>query len=305
MHTSTTTCFPKIEPARRTGAWRATKLFLLTAAFFLAGGTAQGQLSDAAPVSTQGTQFVKPEKKPPPPPPRRPRRARVIRSRPVQKPAAPPARPSPPPRFPSVVILLDSSDSMLNPVVGTGHTRLDEAKAALTQVVRGMSRETRVQLWTFNTRLKPVSIGGGAPGRFIQIGRPGMRERLVGKIAGIRTAGGTNLYKSIIRTLDIFAAPADRPLYRSGQRFPVLVRISDGEDGGKTGHTLEAVLAAKRRFPLVTINTIGFHVSGEEKWFRTLCRIATRPSGCSAAGNRSQLKAILEGFYRSSAAVGR
>ncbi len=204
-----------------------------------------------------------------------------------------------------MVILLDSSDSMLNPVPGTGHTRLDEAKAALTQVVRGMSRDTRVQLWTFNTRLKPVSIGGGPPGRFIQVGRPGMRERLVGKIGGIRTAGGTNLYKSIIRTLDIFAAPADQPLYRSGQRFPVLVLISDGEDGGKTGHNLEAVLAAKGRFPLVTINTIGFHVSGEDKWFRALCQIATRPSGCASAENLSQLKAILEGFYRPSAALGR
>jgi Mg-chelatase subunit ChlD len=204
-----------------------------------------------------------------------------------------------------VVFLLDTSDSMLNALPGKEQTRLDEAKAALAQVVRGMSRETRVQMWMFNTRLNPLAIAGGRPGTFIPIGGPGLRKRLIEKIAGIRTAGGTNLYQAIIRTLDIFAVPADQPLYRSGQRFPVLVIISDGEDGGKTGHTLDAVLAAKRRFPLVTINTIGFHVSGQEQWFSDLCRIATRASGCAKAGNQAQLKSILESFYRWKAGANR
>lgn len=281
--------------------WRilraAAPLALLVAAMAV-GSPALAQLNDDGMISTEGTQFVgadpvprpKPPKVEPTPVPVAPAPARVA-------PVAPPPQP-PPSRFPSVVILLDTSDSMLNRVPGGPTTRLDEAKQALTDVVRGMSAETQMQLWVFNSRLFPISIGGGASGVFIPVGRAGLRDRLIRRISNIRTGGGTNLYRAVIKTLDIFAAPEDQFAYRTGQRFPVLVIISDGEDAMKTGHTVDAVLAARRRFPLVTINTIGFHVKGDEKWYRQLCRLATSKKGCATAGNRKQLKSILEGFYR-------
>ena len=78
----------------------------------------------------------------------------------------------------------------------------------------------------------------------------------------------------------------------------MLVIISDGEDGGKTGHSVDTVLAAARKFPLVTINTIGFHVSGNESWFKRLCRISTHPRGCATADNPRRLQTILESFYK-------
>lgn len=296
------------QPRRRAAtacpdAWlpaRIAGLALWLGALCLGAGGALAQLSDEGTISTQGTQFVRPD---PPKPPKPPPRVEVPRAAPPRRPVPPrvQAPPKPPPRFPSVVFLVDASDSMLNTIPG-GRTRLDEAKAALTRVIQGMSKETRVQLWTFNTRLHRVTVGGVRSG-FIPVGRPGLRERLVERIKGIRTAGGTNLYKAVIETLEIFAAPQDQPLYQSGQRFPVLVVLSDGEDGGKTGHSLAAVLAAKRRFPLVTVNAIGFHISGEEKLYQQLCRIATRPEGCAAAGDQRHLQAILESFYRPSAAL--
>ncbi len=275
---------------------------LLALLLLLVPGHLQAQLSEEGVFSTQGTQFVKPKKPLPPKPPEPPAAPELPK---IEQPevapvaAAPPPRPAaPPPKYPSVVILLDASDSMLNPVPGQGRHRLDEAKAALVQVVRGMSAETRVQLWIFNTRIYPVAIDKGSARSFIPIGRPGLRRRLIEKIGAIRTGGGTNLYKAIITTLKIFADPADQPLYRSGQRFPVLVVISDGEDSRKTGHSLDAVLAARKRYPLVTINTVGFHIEGEDRWFRELCRIATSPQGCATAGNPGQLQAILESFYK-------
>jgi len=202
-----------------------------------------------------------------------------------------------------VVFLVDTSDSMLNQS-GGGRTRLAEAKSALIQVIRGMSPETRVQLWVFNTQVKPLSYAGRGPGGFLKVGDAKKREQLIRQIGAIRTAGGTNLYAAIIRVLQLFGVPRDQELYRSGQRFPVLVVVSDGEDGGKTRHSLKSVLAERRKYPLVAVNTIGFHVSGEEQGFRVLCRIATRPEGCAAANDRDRLQSLLESFYRPSPAVG-
>lgn len=298
-------------PARVVGGWgfapvRATLLATVLATVLTTvlalPWVAQAQLSDNAPISTEGTDFVRPEV-PPPASPKKPSPPRPPQTLPPVQPIVPAAiipapRPAPPPRFPSVVFLLDTSDSMLSRVPGRETTQLDEAKAALIQVVKGMSRETQVQLWAFNNRRYPVAVQGLPAGSFMPIGQPGLRDALVSKIRAIRTGGGTNLYQAVTQTLDIFAAPADQPLYRSGQRFPVLVVISDGEDSRKTGHDLNAVLAAARKFPLVTINTIGFHVSGRDKWFKQLCRISTRPTGCATADNPRRLQAILEGFYR-------
>lgn len=282
---------------------RSCAIGLALAAALLIHSPVLAQLSDNAPVSTEGTDFVRPDVPAPPVKPRRPRQPLQPRVLPPIEPVVPAAvqtqpRPAPPAKFPSVVILLDTSDSMLNKVAGRDRTQLEEAKAALIQVVQGMSRETQVQLWVFNNRRFPVVVAGVAPGSFMPIGRPGLRKKLITKIRAIRSAGGTNLYQAITRTLDIFAAPADQPLYRSGQRFPVLVVISDGEDSGKTGHSLQSVLAVARNFPLVTINTIGFHISGRDKWFKQLCRISTRRDGCATAGNQARLQTILESFYR-------
>ena len=279
---------------------RLLRLLPVLAGLLLLCGEARAQLTDESSISTEGTQFIKPPPPPVTPTPVPPKPPRAALPRPPTPPVVTPPAPgaAPPPRYPSVVFLLDTSDSMLTRVPGRKGTQLDEAKTALIQVLRGMSRETRVQLWTFNTRRKPVAVGGAPPGTFIPVGQPGLRDQLIGKIRGIRTSGGTNLYQAVIRTLDIFGVPGDQPLYRSGLRFPVLVVISDGEDGGKTGHTVDAVLAARRRFPLVTINAIGFHVSGDRKWFAQLCRISTSPQGCATADDQRQLQTILESFYR-------
>ena len=101
----------------------------------------------------------------------------------------------------------------------------------------------------------------------------------------------------MVTALALFDAPRDQALYRSGQRFPVLVVVSDGEDGGKTRQTMRTVKKEKEKRPLITINTIGFTISKKEGWFQELCLIATHPSGCATAGNGAELKNLLESFY--------
>ena len=273
---------------------------VLMVALLLAPLNAVAQLSDDARTSTQGTQFVKPPPQAAPPPAQPP--AKQAEPPPakaaVQRPATPPASPPDPPRYPSVVFLVDTSDSMLNYVVGGKRTRLDEAKRALIHVLERMGPETRVQVWTFNKQMAPILVDRVPSGRFITIGRRNHREALIAKVNRFRTAGGTNLYRSVVKALDFFARPRDQALYRSGRRFPVLVVVSDGEDGGKTRETLDTVQQAKKNHPLVTVNTIGFRISRQQRWLTVLCRIATEEKGCATADDEPQLRRMLDSFYR-------
>ncbi len=273
----------------------------------LGATSAVAQFTENPTISTQGTQFVAPPPEPPAPPAPRPAQPTPVPPPPpppapaqVIPPAPPPARE--PPRFPTVVILLDTSDSMLETSPGKNLSHLDEAKNAITDVIQAMSAETQVQVWSFNTRLIPVTVGNSPPGTFLPAGDAAMRDQLIKKMRSLRTGGGTNLYQSIITTLDFFNKPQDQPLYRSGQRFPVLVIVSDGEDSGVTRHTIADVQAAKKTHPLVTVNAIGFTVAKGDVWFKTLCEIATRPQGCATAGDQGQLHTILDSFYRPAAA---
>ena len=273
---------------------------------------ARAQLTQDAPISTEGTQFVAPPPQPRPAPPTPPAVQAPVSPAPAPPAPAPPApappaqaapAPAPAPegpplRYPSVVILLDTSDSMLDKSPGKDVTHLDEARNAIAEVIRGMSPETRVQVWHFNTRMVPIQVGNARPGTFVPVGETRQRDELIAKLRTIRTSGSTNLYESLVKALAFFAVPADQPLYRSGQRFPVLVVVSDGEDSGTSRVSLEQVQEAKRKHPLVTVNAIGFTVARNDVWFKTLCEIATRPQGCATADDQTQLHTILESFYR-------
>ncbi|MBI4082787.1 MAG: VWA domain-containing protein [Candidatus Lambdaproteobacteria bacterium] len=300
-------CGAAVRAAVRASAGAGLRLVLAVALALATAGTARAQLVDDAPVSTQGTEFVRPEPQAPvvppprpPEPPRAPEPPRVTVPPPaaVQAPPPPAPSPAPPPRYPEVVILLDTSDSMLNRVPGNERTQLDEAKLALRTVIAGMPAEARVQVWNFDTRLHPLAVSGAAGDQFIALSEPGRRQRLLASLRNIATGGGTNLYQSLVKVLGQFGDPAREALYRSGQRFPVIVIVSDGEDSGKTRENFQSVQEAKRRHPLVTVNAIGFKIGREERWFEQLCLLATRRSGCATADDEAQLRTILESFYR-------
>ena len=291
---------PALMALRTAGLWTG-----LVCAIWAAGPgmAARAQVLEQGVITEEGTQFVRPDPAAPAPPaepqaPQTPPPAPAAIETPP--PAAAAAPPPPPPRYPQVVILLDVSDSMLNRGSGRAATLLDEAKAALKQVIAGMQPEARVQLWTFATGLSKVRMPGESRSGFVPVGAKGSRarEQLLKEIEAVKTAGGTNLYTAIGKVLQIFGSAQDQAAYRSGERFPVLVVISDGEDWGKSRDTFQTVQEAKGKYPFVTINAIGFNVSQGDKWFPQLCKIATRREGCGTAGDQAALEAILESFYR-------
>lgn len=270
-------------------------VFSGAAVFFPAAAWAQ--LSDQDTTSTRGTQFIGRPRVKKTPAAEKPPEKKPDKPIPVAVVAPIPKKIPPPPKFPSVVFLMDTSDSMLNRSEDRRSTRIKEAKDALIRVLGDMSAETRVQLWTFSREMKPVLVKGVPKGRFIPIGRRNYRKQLIDRVRALRTSGGTNLFRSVVKALAFFDNPRDQALYRSGRRFPVLVVVSDGEDGGKTRQTMRTVKKEKKKRPLVTINTIGFSISKKEGWFQELCLIATQPTGCATAGNGAELQKLLESFY--------
>jgi len=273
---------------------------LAALAVLAAASPVAAQNLDQGVIIQQGTQFVQPPAEAPQKPPaQRAERPAAAAPTPAaaQPPPAPPALPA---RYPQVVFLLDTSDSMLNPAASRKGTNLDAAKTALKQVIAGMPEEARMQLWTFATGLTRLRLPGETRGGFVPIGAPDspLRKQIAAEVDAIKTAGGTNLYTAVIKTLELFGAAQDQAAYRSGLRFPVLVVISDGEDWGKSRDTFDALQGAKAKYPLVTINAIGFTVSEADKWFPQLCKLATPSGRCASAGDEERLQAILESFYR-------
>jgi uncharacterized protein YegL len=276
-------------------------LAILASSLAAPGAWAQGL--EQGVIVEEGTQFVRPEPQPPQPPPPQPQQPGAPAPAPAAiqpGPEAPPPPTAPPPRFPQVVFLLDISDSMLNPAPSRKGTLLDAAKAAMKSVIAGMPEEARLQIWTFATGLNKLRLPGETRGGFVPVGpaESAIRRRIVQEVDAIKTAGGTNLYRAITKTLDLFGAPQDQAAYRSGQRFPVLVVISDGEDWGKSQETFDTVQSAKGKYPLVTINTIGFNIAENDRWYAQLCKLATPSGRCATAGDEERLRAILESFYR-------
>src|SRR5579863_379307 len=304
-----------IRHSHRPSALRAAAIAFAFGTACLSGApAAHAQLNQDGQISTEGTQFVRP-----PVAPAVPAAAAPVAPEVPQPPA--PVVPQPqiqqvqgtpvpagtpqgqPTRFPSVVILLDTSDSMLDKSPGKKLSHLDEARNAIAEVIRDMAPETRVQVWHFNQRMYPIQVGTARPGTFTAVGNKAQRDELISKLRSIRTSGQTNLYESLVKALDFFSVPADQPLYRSGQRFPVLVVVSDGEDSGVSRVTLDQVLAAERTHPLVTVASIGFTVARDDVWFKTLCKIASRPDGCATADDQAQLNLMLDTFYRPAVAA--
>ena len=151
---------------------------VMGAALCLAAPESPAQVLDQGVITEQGTQFItEPE------PPRQPAEPAESDPQPEPRPAPraetpppPPPPPAPPPRYPAVVFLLDTSDSMLNRAANGRTTLLAEAKAAMKRVVAGMSDQTRAQVWIFNTRMNKLKMRRETRSGFVRIGAPGSRR---------------------------------------------------------------------------------------------------------------------------------
>jgi len=152
-------------------------------------------------------------------------------------------------RSTNLLFLLDVSGTMAVEVPGTGLTRLDVVKEAVTEVVGLFPDEASVGCWEFST-----AIDGDLDYRsLVPLGRLDdvmeddrlRREHLLSAVAGLTPYADTGLYNALSAAYDAMLANYD------DESTNTIVVVTDGGDdtGGRPGLSLDQLLEHLRQAP--------------------------------------------------------
>jgi Bacterial extracellular solute-binding protein len=135
-----------------------------------------------------------------------------------------------------VLLAVDASGSMRQQVGGAAETRLQVVARGVRESLDHMGSRDEFGVWVF------PGPGGTRHQELVPIG-PGQEDRrrqVVGRLAGVRAAGGTPLYDTIVQAVGAAGQRAGRPTV-------AVVVLTDGEDStGRTPSQVRAALAKSR-----------------------------------------------------------
>src|SRR5690606_16749728 len=188
----------------------------------------------------------------------------------------------------NVLILFDTSGSMLWEMPGTGGVRMDQAVEAAVGAIRLFGDDDRVGLWEFSTdidgendHLPRVDIGALGDEMFDGRSR---REHLISEVENLFGRSDTGLYNSIQAAFDEMLANYDP------EATNMIVVITDGENdtAGRPTISLEDLLNhIRERQPAqdnpIKIIPVSF---GEEADFTIMQQIAEASSGAAYYSER-------------------
>lgn len=133
-----------------------------------------------------------------------------------------------------VLLVLDVSGSMGEPVPDAGASKLDLAKQAATQAVQGFAPDDEIGLWVFSTGLG----GSGVPYvELVPIG-PGRETvpAITSAVAGLQADGGTGLYATLRKAQQKMVSDLDT------SRINAVVLLSDGRNEYPADTDLDGLL---------------------------------------------------------------
>jgi Ca-activated chloride channel homolog len=188
----------------------------------------------------------------------------------------------------SVLVILDGSDSM-NEDAGNGGTRLDAAKAALTELIDAVPEGANVGLRVYGNTLSGVSREQGCSDtNLVTPVGPLDKEAFRSEVQGLEGKGRTPIGRSLLK------APDD--LGPSGDRTVILV--SDGGDNCAPPPPCEAARRIAERGLKLSISVVGLQVNDRVR--RQLECIADAGGGTYVdAGDPEALKReLLAAFAR-------
>lgn len=151
-----------------------------------------------------------------------------------------------------VLVIVDTSGSMDDDVPGTGHTKIELVKAALTAALGRIGDNDEIGLWTFSDTAQEE----------VPIGRVGdQRARLATAVAAMTAGGSTALYATVQSGLDAMTAHADPG------HIPAIVVLTDGADTSSSDTSFEDLLRAESTQPpntAVRVFTIAYGADADQ-----------------------------------------
>ncbi|MGQ0840497.1 substrate-binding and VWA domain-containing protein [Actinokineospora sp.] len=133
----------------------------------------------------------------------------------------------------NVLLVVDVSGSMSNPVEGTGQTRLDLAKRAAISSLGQFADTDKVGLWMFSTQLD----GAKDYRELVPIGLVAQnRDQLRGRLDGLVPTAGTGLYDSTLAAYDFLKANLDPAAINA------VVVLTDGRNENPNGIALDNLI---------------------------------------------------------------
>lgn len=154
----------------------------------------------------------------------------------------------------NVLLVVDVSGSMNQPVEGTGKIRLDLAKQAAITSLSQFGKEDKVGLWMFSTQLD----GANDYRELVSLGRMGEGNRLndlKSRLDGLISEGGTGLFDTTL------AAHKHLKAHLDPDAINAVVVLTDGHNEDPDGISLDNLLAELRTEDTretVRVFTIGY-----------------------------------------------
>jgi Ca-activated chloride channel homolog len=192
----------------------------------------------------------------------------------------------------SVLAVCDTSASMAQQVPGSGQSRLDLVRRAMTGALSAFQPQDHLGLWEFSTRL-----AGGRDYREVvplgplsdRVGGLSRQQALRQGFAGLQPHTATGLYDTVLAAY----LAAQRQYLDDG--FNTVVLLTDGENEDDQGITLDGLLSqlARHRDPTRPVHLIILAI-GKETDPATLGRIARAADG--AAFTSPDLNDIVQLF---------
>jgi Ca-activated chloride channel family protein len=150
-----------------------------------------------------------------------------------------------------VVLAVDISFSMKS------YHKLERARAAALDLVRGLSDNSRLTLITFNHEVRVLL-------RDVQLNARG-KEEVIGQINALRPRGGTHLYDAVVAACDVLEVSAVNPGLKSAME--VVILLSDGQDRDSStsrAAMLERLKAGEGKVPMFYTIAYGATVDAKD-----------------------------------------
>jgi Ca-activated chloride channel homolog len=185
-----------------------------------------------------------------------------------------------------ILVIIDISGSMDEPVQGTGTTKLGLVKVALTAALDKIGDSDQVGVWTFSNEHQvalPISAVGDS------------RTQLKQGIGALAAGGGTLLYETVQDGFDYMRAQLDP------SHITAVVVLTDGDDNNSRPGALGRLLAAEAAQPAggtVRVFTIAYGVDANRDILRRIAQASG--AGSYDASNpaliREVFNAVLSNF---------